>query len=185
MVEKQLSRADFLDLIRSRRVARAFSDEPVSEEMLWQILEMARWAPAASNRRMQRYICITDRTLIDQIRLVSPGMGGLPTALIVICVDWGIAGFEAYDRSYRNTYIDVGTAAENMLLAAHALGLGAWPMTSFSVPAVVELLNISPPLRPEMFIGLGHPATAPAKTAGRGRPKTTLRIEDLVQWGVQ
>ena len=82
MVEKQLSRADFLDLIRSRRVARAFSDEPVSEEMLWQILELARWAPAASNRRMQRYICITDRTLIG---IVSPGMGGLPGADRDLC----------------------------------------------------------------------------------------------------
>jgi albonoursin synthase len=151
--------------------------------MLWQILTMARWAPAASNRRMQRYICLTEQALIGQVRLVTPGMRGLPTALIVLCIDWSIGHFDAYDQTYRNTYIDIGTAAQNMLLAAHALGLGGWPMTSFSAPALIELLNIPAPLRPEMFVGIGHYEAPSAAKPSPSRPKTRLRIEELVQWG--
>jgi nitroreductase len=183
MDEKPANQDDLLKVIRLRRVVRSFSERPVEEELLWQVLEMARWAPAASNLRWQRYICLNDRDLIEQVRLVTPGMSGRPTALIVVCVDWGQAGFWAYDKSYRNTYIDIGTAVENMLLAAHALGLGGWPMTSFSVSAVTELLNIPSPLRPEMFVGLGYKAEVQPALRQLSPPKVRLRLEELVEWG--
>lgn len=172
-----------IELIRTRRVVRSFTKKAVGEKTLWKILEMARWAPAARNRRYNHYICVDDQETIRQIQMVSPGMGaGLPTALIIVCIDWNLAGYEVMDRTYQTVYIDVGTAVENMMLAAHALGLGAWPMTSFSPDAVQVLLNIPDHLRPVMFVGLGYPAkkTLPAPD----RPKHRLRVEEMVQWGV-
>ena len=78
-------------------------------------------------------------------------------------------------------FVDIGTAAENMLLAAHALGLGGWPMTSSCPEAVQILLNIPANLSPMMFIGLGYPS--PPSPSELKRPKKRIRVEDLVQWG--
>jgi nitroreductase len=103
---------------------------------------------------------------------------GLPAALIVVCIDWDLAVYEVMDCTYQTVYIDVGTAVENMLLAAHALRLGAWPMTSFSPDAVQVLLNIPAHLKPVMFVGLGYPAGEPA--SGYDIPRHRIRLEDLV-----
>jgi hypothetical protein len=65
----------------------------------------------------------------------------------------------------KGLYIDVGTAAQTMLLAAHSLGLGSGIVTSFSQAAVSEVLNLPEHLSPEMFVCLGYaaPVQPPAK----------------------
>ena len=174
--------SEFVEMIRSRRVVRNYTNEAISETVLWKILDTARWAPAARNRRYNRYICLNDKETIRKIQIVSPGMGaGLPTALIVVCIDWDLAAYDVMDRTYQTAYIDVGTAVENMLLAAHAQEVGAWPMTSFSPDAVRILLNIPENLAPIMFVGLGWPAIIPKSSLKK--PKTRVRIEEFVQWG--
>jgi nitroreductase len=171
-----------IEVIRSRRVVRSYNNKAVAKTVLWKIVEMARWAPAARNRRYNHYICLDDRDTIRQIQMVSPGMGaGLPTALIIVCIDWDLAGYEVMDRTYQSVYIDVGTAVENMLLTAHALGLGAWPMTSFSPDAVRVILNIPDHLEAVMFVGLGHPDRK--SVSSQDKPKNRIRLQDLVQWG--
>ena len=171
-----------IEVIRSRRVVRSFTNKPIPKTTLWKIVEMARWAPAARNRRYNHYICLDDQKSIRQIKMVSPGMAaGLPTALIIVCIDWDLAGYEVMDRTYQSVYIDVGTAVENMLLAAHALGLGGWPMTSFSPDAVQILLNIPENLKPVMFVGLGYPDRKSG--SGQDKPVNRICVEDLVQWG--
>ena len=76
-------------------------------------------------------------------------------------------------------YIDVGTAAATLLLAAHGMGLGAGPVTSFSRAALATLLKLPAGMRPELIICLGHPANEqPPAIRRRGRP----RWDALVQW---
>jgi nitroreductase len=173
-----------LEAIKTRRVTRFFDDKAVTEDMLWQILGAARWAPTASGRRTLRYVCVVDKRTIKQIKLVTPGMvGNTPAALIVICVNWSVAGLNNMERelSRGNTFIDVGTSMVCMLLAAHSLGIGAGPITSFSPDAVAELLNIPVEYHPEMLITLGYPIEIPQ--SGFKLPKVRIPIQDLVQWG--
>ena len=173
---------DVQEAIRTRRVAKYYAARPVPEELLWTVLEAARWAPTAGNRRVHRFICIDDRTLVKQIQLFSPGMvAGLPAALIVICVDWELAKQNVLVEEYPEVYFDVGAAAMNMLLMAHSLGLAAGPMTSYSESALRVLLNLPEKVDPQMFIGLGYPAEPPPYLPKW--PKTKVRVEDLVQWG--
>lgn len=169
-----------LQLINSRRVIRSFSQQPVSKQDLEAILETARWAPSASNRRLQKFIVVQNRRKIGQIRAISPGMSGYPTALVVICTDWQKAGQEGLRIGECGVQIDVGTAAENMLLAAHALGLGAGPVTSFSKEAAKVLLNLPEWLSPDLMICLGHPA-GEAKER-RVKPARPLRWQELTYW---
>ena len=161
-------------------MTRQFEDRAIPEEHLWKILEAARWAPAASNIRLHKYMCVTDGELIRQIQLVSPGIVGTPpAALIAICVDRSLPAFDTVYKNYHE-YIDAGTASENMLLAAHALDIGACPATLDSPGAVHTLLNLPEDWTIEMFVLLGYPDIAAEKS--NTRRKLKLRIEDLVHW---
>jgi nitroreductase len=171
---------DTIATIKSRRVVRSFTAEPISRDNLETIVEAARWAPSASNSRLQKFIVIQMPTTIQSIRALAPGMGGHPTALVVICTDWQKAQAIGLPREYCGPYIDVGTAAENMLLAAHALGLGAGPVTSYSKEALQVLLDLPNWLSPDMIICLGH--TAPDWRSKRTKPATRLHWEDLTYW---
>jgi nitroreductase len=172
---------ELLALIYGRRVTRQFLDTPIPDEHLWDILRAARWAPTASNVRLHSYVCITDRALIERIRKVSPGIAGdRPTAVIAQCVDRTLPAFKTLEKS-NYEYIDVGTALMNMLLAAHALGIGACPAILDSPSAVGALLNLPDGWTVEMLVLLGLPRPLPT---GQPRwPRKPVRVEDLVQWG--
>lgn len=173
---------DTLDAIRTRRVAKYYNQsKSVPDDVLWTVLEAARWAPTAGNTRLHRFVCITDMTLVRQVKMFSPGMvAGLPAALIFVCINWDLVG-ECMVKKYDEVYYDIGGYTQNMLLAAHALGLVAGPMTSFSKEAIRVLLNSPPEIDPRLCIGIGYPAKPPGHMPRW--PKRKLKIEDLVQWG--
>ena len=174
---------DTLEAIRTRRVAKYYNPQrSVSEHLLRTVLEAARWAPAAGNHRVHRFVCVTKSEQIRNIRLFFPGMvAGLPAALIFVCIDWDRAGYNCLIKSYDETFYDIGGYTQNMLLAAHALGLAAGPMSSFSPEAIRELLNLPDRIDPRMCVGLGYPAEPPADMPRW--PKQKLQVDDLVQWG--
>ena len=108
--------------------------------------------------------------------MVSPGIAGSPrpAAIIVICVDRNLAAFDAINKNYHE-YIDAGTSTQNMLLMAHALGIGACPATLDSPSAVQTLLNTPPGWEPEMFVLLGYATQAPPRVRERSRKKSRQR----------
>jgi len=144
------------------------------------VLQAARWAPSAGNRRLHRFVVVTDPPLVKVVRAVAPGIRGFPPALIVICIDWERALRSGSRPQDRTLLIDVGIAAQNMLLAAEAIDLGAGPVTSFSKAAVRAVLRLPEPLTPEMIVCLGHRTSRPS-FAGT-RPAVPIRLEDLVIW---
>ncbi|HCB06453.1 MAG TPA: nitroreductase family protein [Nocardioides bacterium] len=158
MTERSGTAQPVYDAIRTRRVTRSMSDEPVASDDLDQVLAAARWAPSAGNRRLQPVVPVTDPLLLRLLRLVSPGMVPRPQAALVVCVDTARAADFGFDPDWRGLYVDVGTTAATLLLAAHAVGLGACPVTSFSRAAVGRLLGLAPGVRPELVVCLGHPA---------------------------
>jgi nitroreductase len=167
-----------LDAIRTRRVTRRFSGRPPSREQLALILESARWAPSGGNRRLNVYIVVQDRVMIRKLRAVSPGLLPVPPAIILICLDTAKAltlGFRYWEQA--SAYVDLGTALENMLLAAHALGLGACPMMSFHRPAVQRLLDLPAALVPEVMVLVGEPAEP-----RRARPRA-VDVDAFTHWG--
>jgi nitroreductase len=147
-----------LDTIRTRRVIRQMTDQPVKREQLEQILDAGRWAPSGGNLRLHRFVAVTDPLLLKLVRMFAPGMFQQPPALIVICTDWDQVARHELPKDNAMIYVDVGTAAENMMLAAHAIGLGSGPVTSFSQAGVKVVLNLPPNFTPEMIICVGHPA---------------------------
>ena len=168
-----------LDAIRTRRVARALTDAPVQRDQIQTVLDSARYAPHAGNRRLHRYVGVTRPALLRAVRMVSPGMLQRPMAAIVVCVDWDKVRSYGFPPANPGPYIDVGTVTATLLLAAHSIGLAAGPVTSFSRAAVATILGLPEGVRPELIVCLGH-AAATQPPAMRRRDAPTW--EDLVQW---
>jgi nitroreductase len=165
--------------IKTRRVVREMSAEPVARAETEAILEAARWAPSGGNLRPNRYIVIQDAETRRLIRLVSPGMFQKAPVLVLICTDWNVVAEHKLPPTDRALLIDVGTAAQTMMLAAHALGLASGPVTSFSKEAVKTILNLPAAYSPEMFICIGHAAES-IQPGMRAWKKITWR--DLTHW---
>ncbi|MCW0213402.1 MAG: nitroreductase family protein [Pseudonocardia sp.] len=168
-----------LDAIRSRRVVRAMTDEPVPRADIETVLDAARWAPTAGNRHLQRYVATDDPTTLHLLRMTAPGMVQRPTAAITICTDRALAADFGFPPDSAGLHVDVGTAAATLLLAAHAIGLGAGPVTSFSRAAAAVVLRLPDGWRPELIVCLGYPAPRPPAPM-RGRARLTWR--DLTVW---
>ena len=111
-----------LECIRTRRSIRKYKADPVPEELLEKVLEAGMWAPTGKNNQAPTIIAITDKEQRDRLmRLNASVMGavndpfyGAPVVLLVIV-----------DKSLPTAENDGELVIENMLLAAHDLGLGA------------------------------------------------------------
>jgi nitroreductase len=171
----------FFEAVRTRRVSRRFTDQPVAESDIWLVLEAARRAASAANVRLHRFLVVRDARRLRLLRMVSPGMLAVPKALVVICTDLQVAeAAQVQVERDDSVLVDVGTAAMNMMLAAQALGLGSCPATSFSRPAVAEILELPAHARPEFMLQLGHPAPE-ERTLPPGRKKR-VTAADLAYW---
>jgi nitroreductase len=172
-----------LALLKSRRVCRSFTAEPVSDDHLRMMTEAARWATSAGNRHIHKFLVVRDPEVIHRVRAVSPGMLTAPPALIVILTDLDAAERESLQLEHDHAnWMDVGTAAMNMMNMAHALGLGTCPVTSFSRSGASVMLGLPPHLTPECILIIGHPAPAPrARRLGANAPKP-VTARDLTWW---
>jgi nitroreductase len=168
-----------LEAIRTRRVARTLTDATVDRALVEEMLKAARWAPSGGNRRLHRFVAVQDSMSLRLLRMVSPGMFQRPQAVIVICIDGLRARSFGMLPTAKGLYVDVGTAAQTMLLAAHSLGLGAGIVTSFSRAAVAAILNCPEGLSPEMFICLGY--AAPEQPSAI-RPRSPVTWQSLSHW---
>lgn len=167
------------DIIKTRRVIRNMTDQPIEREKLEKILEAARWAPVGGNQRIHRFVAVQDPTLLRLLHMVSPGMFQKPQAIVLICIDWDAVEVENFAETEKTPYIDLGSQMQTMMLAAHSMGIGSGPVTSFSREAVRVILNIPPNLEPYLMVTLGY--AAPKKQMPmRGKKKVTW--QSLTDW---
>ena len=174
--------AGILALMSTRRVVRDFSPEPVEDRQLGMILEAGRWASCASNNRVHRLLVVRDPQRIKLVADMSPGIFSHPAAMVVICTDLhAVAAAQLVLEADRTIFIDVGTLMMNMMVQAHALGLGTCPATSFSQAGVGVVLGLPSHARPEAILQIGHAAaTAPRVIPPPSRPSRLLAR--LVYW---
>lgn len=170
-----------MENIRTRRVVREFTEEPLTENEIRLVLTAGRWAATGGNRRIHRFLVVRSPESIRLVRAVSPGIWTRPTALIVICVEEGLARADQVQLGSDTTVlIDVGTAAMNMMLAAHALGIGSCPATSFSRSGLRRVLDLPDGVVPEFVLQIGHPA--PVARHLRPGVRTRVTVDDLTYW---
>jgi thiazole/oxazole-forming peptide maturase SagD family component len=79
-------------------------------------------------------------------------------AIIALCGDFTVAGFKYGEKALSYTVLEAGHAAQNALLIAQQLGLGAVEVGGFAPAALSRLLELSPDVVPIITIAIGHPA---------------------------
>ncbi len=151
---------DAIKAILTRISTRKFSDQPISDEVLHTILEAGMSGPTAVNARPWSFIVVRDK---DMLNKMADGNGRAAEPLrgadlgILICGDLERAFHAAPDY----WVVDGSIAAQNMILAAHALGvgsvwLGTWPQEN-KIAAQKELFNLPEHIVPHSIIAFGYP----------------------------
>lgn len=155
-----------LDVIRSRRSVRDFTDREIPESAIDALIEALRWAPSAGNLQSRKFYFVFNedvRKKLAQAELKQNLAGFIASAplVVVACADHRIAS--RYGERGRHLYSIQDTAAsiQNLLLAANDLGLGTCWVGAFKEESVANILDLPDNLRPVAIIPVGYPARIP------------------------
>jgi len=182
-------------IIESRRSVRRYEDRPVSDDVLRRLLDAARWAPSAHNRQPWRFAVLrraeTRARLAEAMGarfradLAADGLPaehveaqvarsrariGAAPAVIVLCLS--LRDMDRYPDARRQdaertmAVQSAALAAQNLLLMAHAEGLGAcWLCAPLFCPDVVrDALSLPDDWDAQALITLGYPAETRVKS---------------------
>jgi nitroreductase len=156
-----------LEIIQTRRSIRTFLKSPISVEDAVKILDAGRLAPSGFNRQNWEFVYVNNPQVLRMIKNCAPGFYGDAAAAIVLGIKEQKDEYEkerrkAFHRGESNIgALDIGFAAENILLAAHALGLGGCAIASFNDIGVRKVINAPEDWKPLLIISLGYPDTFP------------------------
>jgi len=188
---------DVFDAIRGRRSCRKFLPEPVGDEAIGRILEAAVWAPSPANNQPWEFIVITSADVKKRIHEESltlkariyekSGWGWVDQyragflleapVLIAVIGDPEKTGAHKFLEGTETVYQHGCAAAiQNMLLAAHAQGLGSLWFTLFDRAILKETLGIESPKVPLALVCIGKPAGEPLQTPRREAATKTRYI---------
>lgn len=177
-------RNEFFEVLKARHACRQFDSKPVSDQVLERLVYAAHRAPTGGNIPYRLVFVVKDPLKLRLLKLVAPGYEGDSSAAIVICTDMKAAeeGLGSLGTDQCALY-DAGAAAENVHLAASALGLGSSFVKSYSERALRKILELPDGFRTELVVSLGYPAkeeSPPLKS--RKGAKTTYRDSYGKEW---
>ncbi len=142
-------------VVRTRSAVRDYTDAPIEDRVLEDVLDAMLSAPTGSNAQAWAFVVVRDATALRRLRAFSPGLVGRPQAVVVACVDGERLDLASQDGAPR---LCVTMAVNTLLLAAHAYGLGACPVTSFRPGVLRVLLDLPDHIEPVFMVPMGHPA---------------------------
>ena len=163
-----------IENIMTRTSIRQYKDQPVEQEKIDIMLKAAMAAPTAVNLQPWHFIVITDKKVIDQ--LAGPRPTNAPL-MIAMCGDTDKTTMPDRNEKLPDFWVqDVSAATENLLLAAHALGLGAvwtgvYPVMERTAD-VANVLNCPQNIVPVAVVRIGYPDESP-------EPKNKFKEENI------
>jgi nitroreductase len=156
-----------LRALRRTRQVRQFTDEPITEADLTEILRVARWTGSSTNWQPWTFIVIHKRADMERLAQLAPYARHAARAAVAIAIE--MPG----ERPEWETY-DEGRVAERILVAAGALGLGAaigWA-DGDERSGVAQFLGLTAPHYVRTIVSIGHPteqARKPRSAPGNAR----------------
>lgn len=162
---------EVFEAIEGRRSVRRYKKEEVEEENIEKILKAATWAPSWANTQCWRFILVRDQdkkeALVEELSEGNPATDAFYDAPIVIvfCAKRGVSGYkkgEAVTEKGDWYMFDVALAMQNLMLAAHSLGLGTVPTGSFNAENVEDLLEVPKDVSVVSMTPVGYPDREPS-----------------------
>jgi nitroreductase len=172
------STEDRIAFLRSLRAVRSFRPDPVPQEVVDDILEVARWSGSASNRQPWELVLIRDRETLGALARVEGYAAHLADAPL------GIVLVMAGERPTQETY-DEGRLAERIMLAALAHGVGSsvgWIVGS-GRDAAREILGVPEGRVVRTAISLGYPDEEGRRRRARQARKPLSEIVHEERYG--
>jgi nitroreductase len=191
---------ELFEAIENRRSIRRYKPDPVDDKKIEAILEAGRWAPSWSNTQCWRFIVVRDPQVKSRLaetllkfklpdkEIDNPAINMIKTApvVIVVCAKLGTSGTAPgvgsgdYFTEKGDWYMfDTALAVQNMLLAAHALGLGTVVIGTFDAAKAEKALNVPEGYRVVTFFPVGMP-----DHEGKAPPRKELsEITFKDRWG--
>ncbi len=161
---------DVIEAIKTRRSFRKYKPVPVDDKDLTIVLEAARWAPSWANTQCSRFVIVRDNQtrvkIAETFGIRNPARAAIEVApvLIVACAELGKSGYkdgvQATDKGDWFMF-DVALAMQNLVLAAHALGLGTVHSGNFDARKVAEILSLPDGIVVVEMTPLGYPDSEP------------------------
>jgi nitroreductase len=150
---------DTLTAIMTRRSARQFTDEPVTDEQVETLLRAAMAAPSAGNQQPWRFVVARDeatRSLLAVATPYSSPVGRAPLGIVVLA--------DTRENKHPGYWVqDCSAAVENLLLAAHAIGLGGVWIGVHPIEEresnVREIVEAPDGFAALCMIAIGHPSS--------------------------
>jgi len=186
---------DLFEAITGRRSCRKFQPEAVSDADIETILEAGNWAPSPANQQPWEFVVITSPGIKERIFAESEAckkklfersgwkwLEKFPIdfvretpAIIAVVGDPKKSGADMFlDEGTGRGYLEGCSAAvQNMMLEAHALGLGSLWFSLYESAAVRQILGLDPDKDPVALLCIGKPASAAASKRKDFREKTT------------
>jgi len=169
---------ELFEAIKNRRSVRRFTSDPVGDEKIEAILEAGRWAPSWANSQCWRFVVVRDSEIKKKLagtllpiklpdrEIPNPATIAFNIApvIIVVCAEigksggrHGAAGEYVTDKGDWFMF-DAALAVENMVLAAHALGLGTVIIGAFDARQAEKVLGVPMEYRVVTMFPVGVPA---------------------------
>ncbi|MFH1770606.1 MAG: nitroreductase family protein [archaeon] len=155
---------ELFECIENRRSIRKYTEQPIEFDKITKILNAGLYAPSTGNLQNWRFVLVLEKPLIKKLyhHCMKQEQVYHAQAVIVVCgvTDkaermYGLRGKRLY------TIQNCACAIQNMLLAAHALGIGACWVGAFDEDKVNALIGVPDRARPQAIITLGYPAEEP------------------------
>ncbi|MHB8834889.1 MAG: nitroreductase family protein [Candidatus Methylomirabilia bacterium] len=161
--------------ISTRRSVRQFTAQPLEREQLLEIIEAGTWAPSGNNNQPWRFVIVQDAAVRGNLAKLTKYhfvIEGAP-ACIAVFVDKSVMYHDVKDHQA------MGACIQNMLLATHALGLGAVWLGEIlkNAEGVRMLLELPEGLDLMAVVALGHPASK--RHASTRRDVADVLIKEL------
>jgi nitroreductase len=177
-LKRMFIRMEVIEAIKTRRSIRKYKSTPVDGKTIELVLEAARWAPSWKNSQCWRFIVVRDSSIKDKLAdtLISvsadrpnraaEAIRNVPVA-IVACAELGKSGYYAREPRQLVTdkgdwyMFDVALAMQNLVLAAHSLGLGTVYIGAFDAKKVSTILGVPEGFCVVSMTPLGYPDEEP------------------------
>jgi nitroreductase len=169
---------DLMEAIKGRRSIRKYKPDPVSEEVIREVIEAVRWSPSWANTQCWEIILVKDPNvkseLANTLTPTNPARSSIVGAplVVVLCGRKGISGFEKGEAAtVKGDWLmfDTGIAMQNLCLAAYGLGLGTVVVGLFDHKKAEEILGLPQNVEVVAMTPLGYPAvqrSAPKRKEG-------------------
>ena len=166
----------FASVVKRRAMIRAYTNDPVPEELIERLLEYAIRAPSAGNLQPWEFIVIQDPEVRAQLAKAAFEQTSVATAPVIIatCADIQRMGKKYGTRGSFYSLVDTSFASLLILLGVVEQGLGACFVGAYNPVEVAKILGLPEHVRPVGLITIGYPAEQPKKPSNKKIPLNKL-----------